>query len=261
MLINKNAFEALCEQASKERWCWNYPCSTCANMEFRYGFLELAKGKHPHDNDWILNRHDIICGEIYEFPYRNIFEYPIEIRDNVLQICLESNLKIIKDTCIFPNWLGYIGLVFQYMYSWRESSNLYHEVSVHWAKQLQDIISTSSTVQTSLAKVINNSEYDLSFSILEACERALNGVEAKEKEESIALIKYHERIAYDCLVNIVENPGQPYNSDVAIYARQEDVDRLDDLQYEKLCKMYVHLSINSNTPWAHFKAKFLNGRS
>jgi hypothetical protein len=256
----KNAFESLCEQASKEKWCWNYPCSTCANMEFRYGFLELAKGKHPSDEDWILNRDDIISRRVYKFPYNYPFEFPLEVRESVLNICLESDLAVINELCSFPEWLGYLGLILVYMNSWKEPSKLYGKVSSHWAKQLQKMIPESSTVYKSLGTIASNEEYGLDFSILNACERALNGKEAEETKQREEIKKYNESIAYDSLVEIVNNPGHPYSSDVAIYARQEDVDMLNDAQYEKLCQMYASLSINANNPWAKFKEKFLNGR-
>ncbi len=256
----KNAFEALCEQASKEKWCWNYPCSTCANMEFRYGFLELAKGKHPSDNNWILNRDDIVCGRIYKFPYNYPFEFPPEVRESVLKICLKSDLSVINELCSFPEWLGYLGLILEYMNSWREPSKLYSQVSIHWAKQLQQIIPSSSIAHNQLIRVIRDQKYNLNFAILEACERALNGDEEKETERNEALKKYNESIAYNSLLEIVNNPGRSYSSDIAKYTRQEDVDRLSNEQYEKLCQMYSHLSVNANTPWAKFKEKFLNGR-
>lgn len=250
-----NAFDALCVLASAEGWCWKYPCSTCANMEFRYGYLELSQGKHPQDQNWIMTQDDITNGKVYEFPYKFPFEYPLEDREAVLKICLESNLSVINDTCKFPDWLGYIGLILRYMDSWREPSKLYEKVSEHWAKQLMEIIPKTSTAYSML-----ESKGSLNFYILEACERVLNGTETKEIKRQEENRIYNESIAYESLLKIVENPGRPYSSDVAVYARQEDVDRLSDEQYEKLCKMYVHLSENADTPWANFKARFLNGR-
>ncbi len=255
-----NAFDALCMLASVERWCWNYPCSTCANMEFRYGFLELARGKHPNDEDWIMTRDDIIEGKVYKFPYKYPFEYPIEDREAILKICLESDLAVINDICSFPEWLGYLGLVLQYMNSWREPSYLYIEVSKHWASQLQKMIPRSSAIHERLSLIMSSDELTLRFSDLEACEKALNGEEKEEIKRREVIRKNKESIAYESLVEIINNPGCPYSSDVAVYARQEDIDRLSDKQYENLCQMYSHLSINADTPWAKFKEKFLNGR-
>ena len=51
----RNPFEALCALASKEGWCWKLTCITCNHMYFRYGFMELARGKHPDGPDWIVS--------------------------------------------------------------------------------------------------------------------------------------------------------------------------------------------------------------
>ena len=255
---NINAFDALCELASAESWCWNFPCSTCANMEFRYGFLELAKEKHPYDEDWTITKDDI--GSVYAFPYRYPFEYPLKEREAILQICLESNLAIINRTCRFPEWLGYLGLVLRYMDSWKEPSGLYGKLSKYWANQLQEMVPKSSAIYEKLGLVGNEDELRLSFSNLEACEKAMNGDELREIKQREKVRNYYENIAYESLVEIINNPGRPYSSEVAIYARQENVDMLNDEQYKKLCQMYGSLSINANNPWAKFKAKFLNGR-
>lgn len=257
-----NEFEALCELASKERWCWKYPCSTCANVEFRYGFLELAKGKHPSDKDWIMNQDDILNAKVYKFPYEYPFKYPLQDREAILEICLESNLFNISKTCSFPDWIGYIGLVLHYMDDRREEPSSFHkEVSRHWARQLKEMVSKSSVMYRRLEQISSNNDYKLDFYDLEACEKSLSGEEAEETKQREEIRKHFENIAYDTLVNIVNNPTTDYSSDFVSYVRQEDIDRLTDEEYEKLCKMFSHSFMPADSPWLTFKEIFLNGRS
>ena len=41
-----NAFEAMSKLASQEKWCWNLNCTTCGQLHFRFGLVELTRGKH-----------------------------------------------------------------------------------------------------------------------------------------------------------------------------------------------------------------------
>jgi len=253
---NMNAFNELCKLASKEKWCWKVPCSTCANYDFRYAFLQLAEEKIPNEATWLSTR-EIEQNKIYNFPH----EYSKEVKQSVLKICLESNLSFISDNCLFPDWLGYLGVVMSHMKPrYNENKDSYNKLTRHWAIQLHDMIPQSSAIYKRLESIIANNKHGLNFLDLEACEKVLSGEEAEEIKKREEVRKYNESIAYESLIKIIDNPGLPYSSDVAIYAKQEHVDMLDDTQYEKLCKMYAHLSINANTPWAKFKEKFLLGR-
>ncbi len=161
-----NAFDALCELASTESWCWKAPCSTCGNYDFRYAFLQLAEGRHPKDKNW-LRTSFIEKHRIYKFPHG----YPKEIKESVLHICLKSNLSTIHKNSKFPDWLGFLGVVFAHCGS---NSDLTYKLSKYWSVQLQDIVPKSSLAYHEL-----NNHFYLSNDILNACEKALNGNEDK----------------------------------------------------------------------------------
>jgi len=245
-----NAYEALCELAFKESWCWHYPCSTCANMHFRYAFIELAEGRHPHSQEWQLSRSQSLkqFGESPQYFHQNI-------KDNVLKLCLDSNISNIQKVCVVPEWLGYLGLVMTYM---RSSSAQYSQLSKHWAQQLKSIMPDRGDVHRLLEEVLLE-ERELDFTVLEACENALIGIDEQTKQDEVTVSRRPQSL-YRALVDIVENPGKPYSTDIALYARQKDIDRLSDEQYRKLCEMYQYLSEEARSPWAGFKKKFLNGR-
>ena len=254
-----NAFDAICVLASENNWCWKIPCGTCANYDFRYAFLQLADDRHPDNGNWLLTSY-IKKHNIYQFPYR----YTDETKEAVLDICLESNLSYIHKNAKFPDWLGYLGVVMEHLGTrYGGNKDLTYQLSKYWANQLQELVPESSKASTHL-KYFEDYNCYLDFSILEACEKAISGQEyrdeCKEREEKLLYKKHQESLAYENLVSITENTGKPYSVDVAIYTRQEDIDRLTVAQYEILCKMYAHLSIEANTPWANFKAKFLTGR-
>ena len=154
----KNSFEALCELAEKEDWCWTIACTTCGHTHFRYAFQEIARGKSPADEDWIV-RNEIkdFKESIGRFPRR----FEIKEKIKVLEICLEAN---ITDPRIH---LGYLGLVlhhmgskpidYQYFYERRgdfkdmversplfKARSLYEELSRKWAKDMLSTVNRKS---------------------------------------------------------------------------------------------------------------------
>ena len=69
-----NNFEELCKLASDENWCWNLFCTTCGHLHFKYAFSELAAGKSPKDQNWLIHRrHTRYTNLIGELP-RNYSE-------------------------------------------------------------------------------------------------------------------------------------------------------------------------------------------
>lgn len=51
-----NAFEAMSVLASQEKWCWNLNCTTCGQLHFRFGLVELTQEKHPFDHNWVVKQ-------------------------------------------------------------------------------------------------------------------------------------------------------------------------------------------------------------
>jgi hypothetical protein len=235
---NINAFDALCELASKESWCWKVPCSTCGNYDFRYAFLQLADGKHPSDPNW-MDTAFIENHKIYAFPH----EYTHKAEQAVLKTCLESSLMNIGNDCKFPDWLGYIGVVMSHMRPrYNENQDLYNALSKLWGQQMQEIIPKTSLIYARL-------ENGLSFSCLSACERALNGEETKEQE-----LQKRNNLMYQRMLAIIEERDDYSDVRIDMYSKQSDVDMLDEDQQRILSEKLV--KYDKDTPLGRFKAKY-----
>jgi len=161
-----NTFNLLCELASNENWCWKFPCSTCGNIDFKYGFLELSKRKIPSDKDWIVHRDSSYQKKLDHYP-RNFTE---DEKKAVLQICLNANLLIMHEKCHFPFWLGYLGLVLSYF---RTDSVIFRKVSVSWSRQLQSIVIKNSQIYKRLGEILKNDSALLHLGDLEHCEKSI----------------------------------------------------------------------------------------
>ena len=159
-----NKFEKLCRLASDEHWCWNLACTTCGHALFRYAFAELASGKTPGKDDWVVHRRyrKRILNTLGSVP-RN---YSDEQRSRVLSICTEASLSKIQDSCKFPDWLGYLGLVLVRMSSDTEA---YRRLSKNWASQLSSLVSEGSEIQIRLSEIAEGEDI-LNIKDLEACE-------------------------------------------------------------------------------------------
>ena len=94
MTVNKsNLFELLCELAIKEEWCSKLYCGTCGHTHFRYGLLEIAHGKSPADEDWIVNNKITDYSELIgKFPYKFLGRDKIKI----IEVCLDADISNIN---------------------------------------------------------------------------------------------------------------------------------------------------------------------
>ena len=99
-----NAFEQLCRVASKENWCWRIGCTTCGAQYFRLGFYYAGQGLIP---DATTLREDK-----KKIPFERNF--PKKITNKLLSSVCEANLMNIHKSCRFPDWLGYLGLVYHF---------------------------------------------------------------------------------------------------------------------------------------------------
>ena len=158
-----NQFEALCKLASDENWCWKLFCGTCGHTHFRYAFSELTAGKSPTDENWLIHRKITKYSDILgKLPY----SYTEQQKEKVLHICVNANISSIAATCIFPDWLGYLGLVLEHM---RCSSNSYRMLSTCWASQLADLVYPESPIHSRLQDISEGGGV-LNISDLEDCE-------------------------------------------------------------------------------------------
>ena len=99
-----NAFEQLCRVASKENWCWRIGCTTCGAQHFRAGFYYVGQGMIPDTATWKEDRKKI--------PFERNF--PKEVTNKLLSSVCDANLMNIYKSCRFPDWLGYLGLVYHF---------------------------------------------------------------------------------------------------------------------------------------------------
>ena len=165
-----NQYNALCQLASDEGWCWNLHCTTCGHAHFRYALAELASGKHPTDGAWIVHRRKTsYAKELGPLP-RN---YSDDQKGAVLAICTEADISLIASKCKFPNWLGYLGLVLVHMQC---ESDAYKSLSIGWALQLQGLVSKGLSTWHRLEVIVN--------------QNALLSLEDLESVESYLILKY-----------------------------------------------------------------------
>jgi len=162
-----NQFEELCSLASRENWCWKLFCTTCGGMHFRYAFSELALGKSPNDPDWIIHSNETRYTDLIGFPP---IEFSAEQKQIIITICNNAILSKIAETSKFPDWLGYLGLVLENMYS---STNDYRNLSMNWSSQLLALLPENSSAANKLSAV-SQGDCLLSISDLELCEEGLS---------------------------------------------------------------------------------------
>ena len=165
----ENAFVQLCRLASAERWCWKMPCTTCSNHEFRFSFRELSRGRSPSDADWIIHRGTRGLPEkLGRIGYPR--DTPEREKVATLEICAGADLKSIADQCVFPDWLGYLGLVLHFM---RCHDNAYVKVATLWAWQLREMVGQDANIWAQLDIAATSSGRLLLFGDLEGVETAL----------------------------------------------------------------------------------------
>ena len=160
-----NSFELLCKLASEERWCWNLHCSTCGHMHFKYSFMELAKGKQPYSNEWLVHQKT----KLYKVLGSSTRAYTTEEKNNIIKICIDSSLSKIAKHSTYPDWLGYVGLVLAHT---KINNHLYIELSSVWANQLKDIVEKESTISLKLQNIVASNTF-LSLKNLEECQYAM----------------------------------------------------------------------------------------
>lgn len=132
-------------------------------MHFRYAFAELAAGKSPEKSGWIIHgRNTRYSKSLGPLP-RN---YSGEQKEVVIDICRNANLSSIAEICKFPDWLGYLGLILEHMYS---GSVSYKELSEGWAFQLTELVAEGSMLRSRLSEIAGGNGL-LNIKDLEACE-------------------------------------------------------------------------------------------
>ena len=141
--VKTEPFLALCKLASDESWCWNLVCTTCGHMHFRYAFTELAAGKHPDKEGWLVNRNTSITKLVVQ-TVKNFSEHDQKILSHLV---LNVPIKDIKKVSKAPDWLGYLGLVLTHC------SNQNPQLSKSWAPQFLEILHPYSSAYSIMAEI------------------------------------------------------------------------------------------------------------
>jgi len=149
----RNKFEALCELAWREKWCWNLVCTTCGHCVFRWGLKALARGLHPDDPAWPVHwgpRSTSTELERINGPLHTGGGWPLA-EQHAIQACVQGcELRTVVRAVGFPDWLGHFGVVLAYTED-AEAAN--HAVSDAVAPQLEAMVIPGSPAAIMLKQV------------------------------------------------------------------------------------------------------------
>lgn len=110
---SRNAFVSLCENASEHHWCWNLHCTTCGHMGFKVAFSKIIRGEHP-DNEsfWPKDKENhALLSEGDDYNDFLSWRASDSAQIKLAIIVSEATIRDIQSVSLFPDWLGYIGLV------------------------------------------------------------------------------------------------------------------------------------------------------
>lgn len=162
-----NGFEQLCVLASHEKWCWKLVCTTCGHTHFRYALMQLANGLSPNDKEWIIhNDRTNFESELGQIPriYSEIS------KDKVIRLCSTADLVALSRTCLFPDWLGYLGLI---LYHMNYDSDSFRMMNRKWAAQLVVMVHKDAKIHNRLKIIAEGSGGYLRLEDLEDIEESI----------------------------------------------------------------------------------------
>ena len=160
----KSYFQALCHTASQQRWCWQLKCTTCHCMYIRAGFYLIAK-KEEFTLLSVLN--------LIKNPNINFSKLSFSEMENVIIDASKADLNMIK-YCKFPDWLGYIGLLYA-LFNYDETSHAIRKLTKSYCTQFQKMLDKKSKSFIWIDRIIQ-SDYKETFplSLLESIEKDLS---------------------------------------------------------------------------------------
>jgi hypothetical protein len=164
----RNAFNALCELASINNWCWNIYCTTCGHSLFKASFNELIKGKHPDQKDWILTDWNSL--KTLKHPYPKIQNWIIDQQKTLAVIISNSSmvdLSLISDS---TDWLGYLGLGLKYSKDFEHKTK---QITLSIIPQLIEMIGNDENVETILYRMLEVDGREIRWTDLELIEKLL----------------------------------------------------------------------------------------
>ena len=142
----KRAFENLCYYASQHGWRHNPSCYPCCHEEFRKAWPLMIQGLKPGNSAWdeatqLMLAQDPAVG------------FKLALRDQaaLARIMGEADLDRIARRCLFPNWLGYLGLGLYYT---KEHEKRRPVLTKAWAPQLIRLVTPDSESEDFLIAIL-----------------------------------------------------------------------------------------------------------
>jgi hypothetical protein len=168
--VDGNAFDALCELAAMENWCWRIPCTTCGHLYFRYGFRELVRGKHPQSSDWRAGKahHHRLAHDLGPMP--SLGSWSIAEQRALASVLQEASLKDIASHAHFPDWLGYLGLGLLYTEGIEREERI---LTSAWIPQFLDLLPPNAPLRSHLERIHDEPTGILRWRYLEQIESDL----------------------------------------------------------------------------------------
>ena len=179
-LSSRNTFETLCLWASRNGWCWNVYCTTCANREFYIGFSLIAKNISFE----VWNHND------RRWPWRMLLPNPplgwSQLTDSELKrfgrVLGSANLQAIRDDYKAQrtkkyisgaeDWLGYLGVVLGRYPLMLED---YDKVAIAWRRQLDCMLGLPAS-NSNISKPVTFDELEGYEKRLIRASRAVSGL-------------------------------------------------------------------------------------
>ncbi len=142
----RNPFNALCEIASRENWCWNLSCTTCGCREFRYGLFQIGSGLHPDDANW-----NDPAEHMRKAPRGEMQKIRGDVQENAMlqTVLADADLAALSTSCRFPDYLGYLGLALSSTEGIESKNRL---LTSSWVPQLRSMVSEGSPADLSLER-------------------------------------------------------------------------------------------------------------
>ncbi len=175
----KNAFEALCELASMERWCWRMDCPTCGHAYFRLGFREILRGNHPDQATWTVSGyclHGLMEFDMDQLP--KIGGWPIPHQSYLSRILARASLQWIARNVRHPEWVGFLCLGLLYC---EDTEREDRKLTRAWVPQLLEMLPAEAAGRQALEAMMHeDAQGVLLWQMLRELEDDLTGASLSE---------------------------------------------------------------------------------
>jgi len=168
MGTERNAFNALCLLASREKWCWKLFCTTCGHGHFRCALFELAEGRHPEKDGWLTRQRP--PASAHTLGDWQTITTAIQQSERLHRLLAGASLTDIAEHCGFPDYLGYLGLALNYTEQLEQRNRL---LTPLWSTQLLDIVEKDSSAASMLRKRISLTDRWLTWRDLDGLENSV----------------------------------------------------------------------------------------